>query len=166
MSVHITPCFRCPLREGCEQREIFRVRARAAGSLARSIVFNCSKLQAALKPGTRIEIGVPVVRDYDSYGEVSMGIAVVPATITAGRPDGRFACVIDPGIMDADWVKEGLDVNKLRFRRIQRHFRIRAFRDEPPLTICGAGNVLRDGTCDTMDGCACKSFPDLRETWT
>lgn len=168
MSVRINPCFGCPLRNGCEQRIEFTRRVRGLG--ARSVIFNCDKLAAALTPGTRIEIATPV-RDYryhTSSGSEDIGFDYkitrfnVPATITTKHPT-TFACTIDREPLKAAMEKCGdgeTDVDRVRFRKTMRHSRIVRFLDEPKRTFCDFGNVRRpDGGCEARDGeCGCRQF--------
>lgn len=160
MAVRINPCFGCPLRSGCDQREDFAKRVRGLG--LRSATFNCAKLTGALSVGTRIEIAAPI-RDYgtsmDPGYEFAITRVVLPATIHS--TDGsRFACVIDREAMQAamDRHSDGeTSVDAVRFRRTMRHSRIVRFLDEPRRKLCEFGNVITpDGKCDSRNSeCGC-----------
>jgi hypothetical protein len=165
MGVRINPCFGCLLREGCAQRDDFRRRASGLG--ARSVTFDCPILAERIAPGVRITITAPVLDTgygWDGSEHVKMFTKNLAATITSVQPGHRFACVVDPDQLDPDEVQEGKDVNVLRFRKTQRHTRIRAFRDEPRATICDFGNVKRPDGCDfrrdltSEDRCGCEGF--------
>lgn len=153
MGTRIVPCYRCPLREGCQQRDIYRQKAAGIGAV--SIRFKCPVLAARLAPGTRIKIPHPVgVLEYDCYaGEHEVFKKYdLPATITTS--DGyNFAAIIDVDQTDED----GQPV-KNRFRRKMPAYRIAEFLDEPPRKFCELGNLLLpDGKCDNSDGeCYCK----------
>lgn len=140
MSVRITPCYRCPLREGCELRDEFRARARTAQAAA--IRFKCQKIAAAMKPGTRILIDQPVAGDdCDDERGPQVYHAQMKATITAS--DGyRFACTVDE--------HELIDERKYRFRKMRPAYRIIRFLDEAPNQLCRCGNVVVDGNCETL----------------
>lgn len=146
----INPCFRCPLRHGCEQRAEFQ--RRVVGLGARSVTFACAKLAAELRPGRRVAIkhpaAVPCRGDDDGYTIEHIKVA---ATITAVDSGMRFSSVVDPTpeVFDGD--------DKYRFRRKQAHYRILRFLDEPDLKLCDAGNVQHDGKCESLSGCHCAS---------
>lgn len=143
MSVRIVPCYRCPIRDGCQQRDEFRRKARGIG--AASIRFECQRLADAIKPGTRIEIDQPYL-DEDGNGFVSqVCYERMPATIT--HSDGRrFACTVD----EHEWIENP----KYRFRRMAPAHRVIRFLDEPERKLCPlCGSViLLGGRCDTPDG--------------
>jgi hypothetical protein len=155
MAVRLTPCFRCPLREGCELRDDWR--RKVAGLGLTSAAFDCPKLSAELRPGRRIEISVPVVYNYLNEEGYSMGRKDVAATITYVDPKGRFTCTVDPGQIDESMCPDGMDINKIRFRRKMRHIRIRRFLLGPDWPICEFSHrVLRDGWCDGADDNCCR----------
>jgi len=139
MSVRITPCYRCPLRDGCEQRDEFRRRAHLANATA--IRFKCGRLAAALKPGTRIQIYQPFL-DEDGRGNYpEIGSSKVSATILS--TDGyRFSCLVDED--------ERIEERKFRFRKMAPAYRIIEFLDEPAKDICSCGNVIENGICHAM----------------
>lgn len=157
--MRIVPCHACPIREGCEQREVFRAKARGLG--AASVKFRCPVLAKRLRPGARITVKVPTVtfggwRHYTEEPIERIGSVLAPATVTTVKADHSFACVIDPGHIDGEMVAEGKDPNAMRFRKTRTHTRIVAFLDEPPLPVCDNGNVRRNGVCDNRDGrCWC-----------
>lgn len=164
MSVHIKPCNRCPLREGCDHRMVLRERASGLG--ARSIHFDCPVLEGRVQPGVRIRISIPkVVEDGRSeWPDYCVISKLVSATITSVRSDYSFGCIVDPGEIDPEEIPEGKDINLLRFRRNQPHTRIKAFLDEPRMTFCELGSLLRDGACDVSSGeCQCGQFGNLGE---
>jgi len=166
--MRLNPCHGCPARDGCEQREVYR--AAVAGIGARNVSFTCAVLAARMKPGTRITISTPTVtfggyRHYTDEPIERWGVKDVAATILATRPDHKFSCVVDPGELDAECVAEDKDVNRLRFRKMRPHTRIKAFRDEPPLKVCEGGNVLRDGACDRRDEWCCRVTPQDDGGW-
>lgn len=158
MSVHIRPCNGCPLREGCEQRDDFR--KRMAGVDAVSVRFRCAKLKEAMRPGRRIEILAVVGIDRSNWEGEALR-RVVPATITASDGE-RFACVIDPEHVSSDPGDHADNVNlaKVRFRKTQRHSRIRRFLDEPNARLCENGNVQRTTGCDNSDHCFCMQMKE------
>lgn len=165
---YIAPCHDCPLKQGCEQRDVFRQRAK--GLNAASIKFRCDRLAAELRPGRRIELADAVVAiswgsgnySYDDGGPIRKD---VPATITGARGT-KFTCVIDPGHVsdNPDDHNEGArDTSALRFRRYQRHARIRRFLDEPDAALCENGRVMRGDDCDRPKDapCYCKQSPEF-----
>lgn len=168
MAVRINPCFGCPLRNGCDQRDEFARRVRGLG--LRSATFNCGRLAAYLTMGTRIEIAAPVrdFRFHTSSGSVDHGFDykitrfIVPATIN-GANQTTFTCVIDrealKAAMDTCGDRE-TNVDRVRFRKTMRHSRIVRFLDEPKRRFCDLGNVRTpEGKCDSRDGeCECKKF--------
>lgn len=159
MGVRITPCYRCPLRDGCPQREVYRQKASGLGAI--SIWFKCKILADRLKPGTRIKIPHPYVAmayGWDGSEHDVYRTAPMPATILTS--DGyRFSAVIDK-----DQTDENDDPVANRFRRMMPAYKIVEFLDEPPRKICEQGNLLlEDGTCDTSSGCSCKEFADILE---
>lgn len=153
----IHPCRLCPLRNGCDLREQYRRRVRGLG--AASVRFSCPKLAAEIRGGRRIAINVPRTGE-NRWGEPSrVSSKQVYATITSAHADHSFGCIVDPGQIDEDDVYDGVDPNKIRFRRIQKHHRIVRFLDEPDGAFCGLGALMRDGKCDTMDGgCTCRDI--------
>lgn len=163
MSTRIIPCFGCPLRVGCLQRDEFRAKARRLGAI--SVRFRCPILAARITPGTRIEIMAPFPRvEHMSWEpEIVVGKRPVAATITCAYiNDHSFLCVIDPGqgvgmAPDGDPDKDKTRLR--RFRKRMRAQRIVAFLDETPAELCGAGNPIRNGKCDTGNGyCQCPTF--------
>lgn len=155
MSTRIYPCFRCPLRIGCEQHAEFKRRAKDVG--ARSIAFDCSRLGGELRPGRRVVIRQPFQRPYQQHdgsydGEYSIEHREVSATVTSiARRGYRFAAVVDPGSGE-------FENEKFRFRRKQPHFRVVRFLDEPDAELCTQGNVRRGGKCDALNECTCEQF--------
>jgi hypothetical protein len=165
----ITPCYRCPLREGCERRA--ELAKRCAGLGAVSIKFRCDILKAALRIGRRVLIQAPrIVNSVGSiYGdggpyEERNGSFQVKATITAVYDNHRFRSTVDPdsfGDPDEPEIAEhccGSD--KIRFRKCQPHYRILRFLEEPDMPVCRNSNVQRAGTCDWLrdgdaGGCWC-----------
>lgn len=174
MGVRINPCFGCPLREGCEQRDEFR--KRVAGLGLRSATFRCQKLTDALRPGRRIMVTTPAIKVTSiGWGGDPINFHVdhlaVPATIVSAD-DCTFVCVIDPNhvygasvdLMDAE--PGDADLEKYRFRKRQHARRIVRFLDEPDLPLCWHKRIQRDGKCDcpaetkdqwggTNGGCYC-----------
>ena len=146
MSARIFPCFRCPLRKGCDERnELLRLAAAATGAV--SIRFRCEKLKMALRIGRRIEISTPAVTNVDrDDGSVTISHQPVPATITRLAAGYAFGSVIDPGYAE----------DRFRFRRNQHHYRIIRFLDEPDAEVCQGGAVVREGRCDSPNGCFCR----------
>jgi len=125
-------------------------------------MFNCTKLDAALAKGTRIEIDVPIRTPTDYAYEYNIVKIPMPATIIVSKGN-KFACVIDRDAMaqaiedyaDVDEEKEH-DVDKFRFRKFMRHSKIKRFLDEPKSTICSIGKVkLKSGACDRKPGEEC-----------
>ena len=163
---YIAPCHDCPLKQGCTQRDEFRRRTK--GLNAASIKFRCDKLTAELRPGRRIELGAAVVGVGWGYDGEEDGVIRrdVPATIT-GATGTRFTCVIDPGHITENpdgHSEETRDISALRFRRYQRHSRIRRFLDEPDATLCEHGKrVMRGGTCDRPKDGVC--YCDEAKQW-
>ena len=159
MGVRITPCYRCPLRDGCQQREIYRQKASGTGAV--SIRFKCKILADRLIPGVRVKIPHPVgMTGYDPYGGEHTFFRSFPLPATILSSDGyNFSAVIDKDQTD----EEGEPL-KNRFRRKMPAYRIVEFLDEPPRKICEQGNMLlEDGTCDTSSGCGCKAWYNLAE---
>ena len=159
MGVRITPCYRCPLHEGCQQREIYRQKASGLGAV--SIRFRCKILADRLTPGVRVKIPHPVgLTEYTPYdGEYTVFTSLpLPATILSS--DGyNFSAVIDKDQTD----EEGEPLNN-RFRRKMPAYRIVEFLDEPPRKLCHLGNLLlEDGACDSSGGCGCKEFANVLE---
>ena len=133
---HIYPCHSCPLREGCQQREEFRQRAREARCT--SIRFRCAILAGELRPGRRIVVKGGVFDGWDDLDWLD-----VKATVT--RVIGcKFNCTVDP--YQIDGVDDGGEPH--RFRRTRPHSRIVRFLDEPDAQVCSKGCVVRDGFCD------------------
>lgn len=159
MSVRINPCFGCPLKVGCTQRTEFSKRVSGLG--LRSATFNCAKLDAALSPGTRIVVTMPVIgQDEDGSYEYNVGRHDVPATIVTSAGN-KFSCIVDADAVktmeDLGYLGENVDPNKIRFRKTMRHSRIKRFLSEPKRRLCEFGNpILLSGMCDTRDGnCPC-----------
>lgn len=156
---YIAPCHDCPLKQGCEQRDEFRRRAKGMG--AASIKFRCPRLAAELRPGRRVELASVIVGITPGYYPDDGDHAVrrdVPATIT-GALGNKFTCVIDPGhISENPDDHRARDVSALRFRRSQRYARIRRFLDEPDMPVCKNRRVMRNGGCDRHkdEPCYCK----------
>jgi hypothetical protein len=146
---HISPCFRCPIREGCEHKASLVKRCARLGAV--SIKFRCDILRAAMRVGRRIEISVPhvvVTSNYESEGYSRNGSRLISATITAVLPNYKFRCTVDPHCHDDE---EGeREWEKMRFRRYKPHYRIIRFLEEPDLKVCESGNVQRDGKCDFL----------------
>lgn len=159
MSVRINPCFGCPLRVGCDQRAVFAKRVHGIG--LRSATFNCDRLSAAITPGTRIVLNVPIM------GEESISRHLLPATITSSKGN-EFACVIDEAaIRDAyeDYaMDEAVPYTKARFRKTMRHSRIVKFLDEPKREMCSHGNPILPGyACDAREQpCGCERHDHAR----
>lgn len=169
---HISPCFRCPLSEGCDHRAELRRRVKGLG--ARSVRFKCDRLAAEVRPGRRIVIRHPIREWTDFEYEYAIRKIEVAATIAAVDGDCAFSAVIDPGLIEAamgddpaEWAEEVTPetVNARRFRRRQKAHRIVRFLDEPDRTFC-PNYAIRgaDGTgCDFRDkenGCACEREAD------
>jgi hypothetical protein len=160
MMTAIHPCRLCPLREGCEQRELFRALVRS--SQAVSVTYRCPILAKEIRVGRRIVINAPYIEaaQYSPYGpdgDEKTGTHEVAATITSVRSSHAFACTVDFGALGS--VEDGgigesvKDPNKLRFRRMQKHHRIVRFLDEPDEPLCKmCGSRFRDGKCDRRDG--------------
>ena len=151
MGVRITPCYRCPLREGCQQREIYRQKASGLGAV--SIRFRCKILADRLTPGVRVKILHPVgTIGYYPYGGEYTGFRKWPFPATVLSSDGyNFSAVIDKDQTD----EEGDPLNN-RFRRKMPAYRIVEFLDEPARKLCSLGNLLLpDGTCDNSGKCGC-----------
>ncbi len=144
MATRINPCFGCPLRKDCEQREIFRKKAQRLG--ARSVSFDCPILHREIQPGRRVVVRAYVANE-DWTSEYAMHPVDVVATITSVAAGHRFACTVD-----AD---QGIE-DKYRFRRKQAHTRIISLVDERRL-VCAQGNVQTPGgICDNKGGCYCR----------
>jgi len=166
MAVYLRPCTGCPLRSGCEQRDEFRKRVSGLG--LRSATFNCSRLKAALEPGTRIVVRHPikVAGGGDHYYSPEYDIVRVelPATITSSDRDD-FSCVIDRDALVAAVEENEADPEKIdvyRFRKTMKHSRIVRFLDEPrrALSACGRPK-LPGGQCDLREAedCCNAQFP-------
>lgn len=165
----LNPCHGCPVRAGCEQREVFRAKARGLG--ARSITFRCPRLDKELRQGRRILVMTPRMKEhvrstaYEPDFRVEM--VAVPATIT-GSHDGEFTCVIDPGHVYGRLngnLEESPPDDKYRFRRKMRAARIIRFLDEPDMEVCKNGaRVMRGGVCDRLpdEACYCKQFDEVQ----
>ncbi len=128
-----------------------------------SIRFSCPKLASEVRIGRRIAINVPRTGE-NRWGEPSrVGSKQVSATITSAHADHSFSCIVDLGQIGEDDVYDGIDPNKIRFRRIQKHHRIARFLDEPDNNaFCRLGSLIRDGKCDTMDGvCSCAEIKEF-----
>lgn len=152
--MRINPCHGCPLRNGCEQREVFRRKAKRTG--ARSISFSCPILSRAVSVGARIVINAKRPDDGE-YGMELVNVAV-EATITHVAANHTFACTIDRG--------QGIE-DQYRFRKFQKHIRIVEFLDQPRGLVCQSGNVRNaEGVCDGKNGaCWCKdAFGALAKT--
>lgn len=162
--MRINPCHACPLRNGCDNREALR--KKASGTGARCISYDCDKLDKELRIGRRIMIETVILTPTDNpyYADdvYDRSRRNVKATISARSGYYRFACVVDPGEITEEDVAEGIDVNKIRFRKTMRHTRIVRFLDEPDTKMSVCGNVMRDGDCDRQDGgdCNCYQFSD------
>lgn len=157
MSIRITPCYRCPLREGCQQRDVYRQKASGLGAV--SIRFRCKILADRLAPGVRIKIPHPVgFTAYDPYGGENTIFKSLPLPATILSSDGyNFSSVIDKDETD----EEGEPLNN-RFRRKMPAYRIVEFIDEQPRKICKMGNLLLpDGTCDNSGECWCTMQEDF-----
>ena len=165
MGIYIAPCVGCPIKEGCEQREAFRQRARGIG--ASSIRFKCDLLAHALRIGRRITILQPIGVEVSGRWEPERSIvrAVVKATINGLSPRYEFSCVIDRGEIEraqqnyptcTDTVEDD-DIERFRFRRYQKPSRIQAFLDEPDWVLCELGTMRHpDAVCDGEKGsCWC-----------
>lgn len=129
----IKPCHRCPLKDGCEQREVFRTKARGTGAL--SIAFKCQRLEKELRVGRRIIIKHPFLGDDERYGEYEQKIhqLQVKASIQTVHKT-KFTALID----------EGQNVTeKFRRRRTMGHARIVNFLDEPDAPTTNIGNDHR-----------------------
>jgi hypothetical protein len=148
--MRINPCHACPLRNGCEEKKA--IQAKASGTGARSISYDCDKLEKELRIGRRILIENVILSPGDYEMEYSRSWFKVKATITGRSGYYRFACVVDPGQITEEMTVEGIDINKIRFRRTMRHTRIVGFLDEPDAILCACGNVQIDGLCDTPGG--------------
>lgn len=154
----ITPCYRCPLREGCGRRA--ELAKRCAGLGAVSIKFRCDILKAALRVGRRILIQAPRIVGYlggEATYEERDGSFEVKATITAVYDNYRFRSTVDPDSFgdpdepDEPMVAESCSgSDKIRFRKRQAHYRIIRFLDEPDLPVCKNSNVQRNGKCDWL----------------
>ena len=145
MGTRINPCFGCPLREGCQQREVYRKKVRKLA--ARVVEFTCPILAKRIRKGARVVIRASrIVSDWT--GEPQLETLHVPATITATRPGHAFACTVDPG--------QGVE-DRYRFRRFQKHTRILELLEESR-AVCDVGNVQQpDIGCDRGDGeCICR----------
>lgn len=148
--MRIEPCHGCPIRDGCETREIFRKKARGMGAV--SVRFRCSVLAAALRRGRRITLSMPFEKEASgSWGadpDWRIVKHAVAATITGQDSSGtKFRAVVDPG--------QGVE-DRFRFLRYRRHTRIIRFLDEPDMGFCINGELLRDGKCDTSHNyCIC-----------
>lgn len=165
---HIFPCYRCPLRDGCDQRAEFA--RKSSGTGARSIAFHCPRLKSEIRPGRRIVISVPTKgewhSDYDGEGWYAASRREVSATVTMAGPKHTFVCVVDPGqileehLFDND--HHSTTIDSVRFKKRQAHYRIVRFLDQRDAKLCSAGNILRDGGCDTSSGhCDCKQFAEF-----
>jgi hypothetical protein len=153
--MRINPCHACPLRNGCENREVLR--KKASGTGARCISYDCDKLGKELRAGRRIMIETIILTPTDNhwYDGWDRSYRNVKATITAHSGYYRFACVIDPGQITEDDIAENADLNKIRFRKTMRHTRIVQFLDEPDAEMSICGNVKRNGKCERQDGKEC-----------
>lgn len=156
--MRIEPCFGCPMREGCTERDAYRSAASKTGAVA--IRYRCTKLEGELRPGRRIVTTVPRL-DADRDGELRRrGDHEVQATIVSASGP-RFCCVVDPGEPGIDG--QGTDVRPtVRFRRTMRHTRIRRFLTEPDAKVCKQGRVQRDTGCDfpSDSHCYCAAMED------
>jgi len=79
MGVRIHPCYRCPLRKGCPDRERWAQKVQGLGLTAAR--FKCPRLGFQLRLGRRIEIRVPVRDTKYQYDGVAWKRA--KATISA-----------------------------------------------------------------------------------
>ncbi len=160
MAVRINPCFGCPLRKGCEQKQEFS--KRVAGLGLRSATFDCSRLSEALSFGSRIVVKMPTFGPDEYEGTVFNGHREVNATIHSS--DGnRFACVVDKADIDLmvedEVLAESADPAKIRHRKTMRHTRIVRFLDEPKWTKCEShGLVSPSGDCAERE-CYCANDP-------
>ena len=160
MAVRISPCYRCPLGEGCEQRAEFR--RRVAGLGLRSAAFPCDRLAAELRPGRRVIIMQPVLTEHPGSWEPETHVVKreVAATVTSVSGHYRFACTVDLGAVGETEFDDDADPKK-RFRRMQAHYRIVRFLDEPDGKVCRFGNVVKDGVCHTTGECVCRQEDEL-----
>lgn len=153
MAVRLNPCFGCPLKDGCPDRDDWRRKVSGLG-LA-SARFRCKRLADQVRLGRRIVITAPVFGEGD-YGEYDMARQPVHATISSVYPDHRFSAIVDRGQIE-DMVLPGTDPNQVRFRKRMRHSRIVQFLDEPDGTFCKLGSLKAGDECDQRDGqCGCK----------
>lgn len=160
MSVRINPCYGCPVKDGCEQRAVYRKRVSGLG--LRSATFRCERLKERIKPGTRIVVTMPTLR-WSEYGDTNIfcGRREVKATIHSS--DGmHFACVIDKSeiddMADRGEVSESADPERIRYRKTMRHSRIVRFLDEEPWRVCEFGAVVSpSGSCGNSH-CSCQEY--------
>lgn len=154
MSVAIHPCRGCPLRDGCEQREVFRKKVGGLGLV--SARFRCDRLAAEVRMGRRIVIQQPIPGADNGDRYYPTTYRDVKATISAVDPRYRFSCIVDPGQINADEVSNPDKLDRYRFRKRMSHQRIRAFLDEPDGVFCEQGNLRRGDGCDRLDSdCMC-----------
>lgn len=155
MAVYIRPCVGCPLREGCDLRADFRRKVHGLG--LRSATFNCSILEAELRPGRRIIVLQPIAVyvGCDAYeGEQRDIVRVeVPATILSAKAD-VFSCVVDREALlkETEALNHAEEIDKIdtfRFRKAMRVARIVRFLDEPDANLCKAGRP----TWPHLNGC-------------
>ena len=166
MSVHIFPCNRCPLREGCEQKAEFA--KRVAGIGARSVAFRCDKLANEIRTGRRIVIKQLQPVGFGRYEDDGLRFkrVEVPATISSWRPNYSFGCVVDKGAVtvppDILEIVPYYEPERFRFRKNQPHYRIVRFLDEPDRRTCIGGQILSNGQCEVRDGdCYCKAIEEI-----
>lgn len=156
----INPCRGCPLREGCDQRDVFRKKVAGLGMISAN--FRCDKLGAEVRVGRRIVIEQPIAGESDSYGERTIGRRDVKATIAAVDRRYRFSAIVDPGQIAAEEVADETKLDQYRFRKRMGHHRIRGFLDEPDGLFCEAGNLKRGNACDRLMGdCMCAAAAEI-----
>ena len=165
MAVHLKPCHGCKIKHtgnaACDALHD-QMRNRVSGLGLKTASFDCTILAGIYKPGTRIEIGTPIVISGD-YGMTATTRVPVKATITSYK-NGKFTCVVDrTEMLEAMEASDDTSVDpenpeKFMPRRAKPVSSITRVLDEPPVAICDSGNpkTADDGYCE-LTNCWCRS---------
>lgn len=153
--MNIWPCHGCPLREGCARGDYVSREYHGLPRDVRAIGIRVrcgGELVSELRPGRRVEITHPfrVAKAYSwAPNEFVTERRLVRATIkTVYKETYEFLAIIDDG--------QGVE-GQLRFRRKQKHTRIKRFLDEPDRQMCGCGWPVFEGIADIIptQDCLC-----------
>lgn len=142
----LTPCRRCPMRDGCAMRDELRERLRGLAVRPTSVKVSCQIFKALFPPGSRVAAKIGGGYEF-----------TVKATVLALRPTSKLLLQVDEDSAEETGIQNDEDDGRTPPRYFIRVYADKLIRlPEPDRKICDCGNACDEqGACIQAPGKSC-----------